>query len=213
VRQLAEGVWLLDGFPPHAINCYLVGDVLIDAATRLGRRRVLGQLRGRRLSAVALTHCHPDHQGTAALVCRTYNVPLWCHEADADAMEGRAPMPPRGGALSRLVSGPPHPVARRLRDGDEVAGFRVVHTPGHTPGHVVYFRDRDWMAIAGDLFNNLSFLPFLGLGEPPRFFSTDPELNRRSIRALAALRPALVCVGHGPPLRDVRLLERFAARL
>jgi glyoxylase-like metal-dependent hydrolase (beta-lactamase superfamily II) len=213
MQQIAEGVWQLSGFPPHAINCYLVGDVLIDAATRLGRRRVLGQLRGRRLSAVALTHCHPDHQGTAALVCRKYGAPLWCHEADADAMEGRAPIPPRGGALSRLMAGPPYPVDRRLRDGDEVAGFRVIHAPGHTPGHVVFFRDRDRTAIAGDLFNNLSFLPFLGLGEPPRFLSTDPELNRRSIRALAALRPALVCVGHGPPLRDMKLLERFAANL
>ena len=70
MKQLAEGVWQLDGFPPHAINCYFAGDVLIDAATLLGRRRVLRELRGRRLSAVALTHCHPDHQGTVALVCR-----------------------------------------------------------------------------------------------------------------------------------------------
>jgi glyoxylase-like metal-dependent hydrolase (beta-lactamase superfamily II) len=210
MKEVAEGVWQLDGFPPHAINAYLLRDgpafVLIDAGTRHGRR----------LSLVALTHCHPDHQGAAAEVCRRFAVPLWCHEADADAMEGRAPRQPDtpvGRFMNRLWAGPPHPVARRLRDGDEVAGFRVIHAPGHTPGHVVFFREGDRTAVAGDLFNNLSFVPGLGLVEPSRDFSTDPAQNRRSIRALAALRPAVVCGSHGPPLRDVRLLERFAARL
>jgi glyoxylase-like metal-dependent hydrolase (beta-lactamase superfamily II) len=61
MRLLADGVWQLRGFPPNAINVYLLGDVLIDAATRQGERRILRELRGHGLSAHALTHAHPDH--------------------------------------------------------------------------------------------------------------------------------------------------------
>ena len=65
VKQLADGVWQLRGFPPDAISVYLVEDVLIDAATRHGGRRILRQLRDREVSAHALTHAHPDHQGAS----------------------------------------------------------------------------------------------------------------------------------------------------
>src|SRR5688572_20593530 len=120
MRELAEGVWQLSGLVPHVINTFLIrtpdGDVLIDAGTRWAAGRLLRQLRGRRLAAVALTHVHPDHQGSAAEVCRRLRVPLWCHEADADVMEGQSPMLPRTLALrlfDLLWSGPPWPVAAR----------------------------------------------------------------------------------------------------
>jgi glyoxylase-like metal-dependent hydrolase (beta-lactamase superfamily II) len=113
-----------------------------------------------------------------------------------------------------LLAGRPCPVGRVLRDGDEVAGFRVVHTPGHTPGHVVYFRESDRVALAGDLLANLNFLTGQpGLREPPWFFSADPAQNRRSVQLLASLRPSVVCFGHGPPLHDLAQLERIAERL
>jgi glyoxylase-like metal-dependent hydrolase (beta-lactamase superfamily II) len=217
MRELAKGVWQLSGYPPHVINAYLVEDVLIDAATRWARRRIFGQLRGRGLSLVALTHCHPDHQGMARAVCLEYGVPLACHEADVPVMEGRAPMAPQNRLIrlsDRFWSGPPHPVGRVLRDGDQVAGFRVVHAPGHTPGQVIYFRESDRVTIAGDVLANIHFLTGRpGLREPPAVFSVDAGQNRRSIRLLAGLRPSLVCFGHGPPLRKPELLERFVAQL
>jgi glyoxylase-like metal-dependent hydrolase (beta-lactamase superfamily II) len=132
-------------------------------------------------------------------------------------MEGRAPMGPRSPALTvsgGLFSGPPHPVAQRWRGGEAVAGFRVVPTPGHTPGHVVFFREGDGVCIAGDVLRNLSYLwPRPKLGEPPHFFSVDPMVNRESILTLAGLRPRTLCFGHGPPLYDMSELERYAARL
>src|SRR4051794_21795004 len=95
MRKIADGLWQLQGFPRDMFNSYLAGDVLIDAGTRWAKRRILRQLRGRRLRLVALTHCHPDHKGAARAVCRHFGVPLACHEADAPAVEGRAPMLPR----------------------------------------------------------------------------------------------------------------------
>jgi glyoxylase-like metal-dependent hydrolase (beta-lactamase superfamily II) len=215
MRELAPGVWQLAGFPPNLFNVYLVGDVLIDAATRFARRRLFNQLRDRRPSLVALTHCHPDHQGMAHEVCTTYGVTLACHEEDSAAMEGREPMQPRNLMLRQsawLWAGPPHPVGWKLHDGDLVAGFRVVHAPGHTAGHVVFFRERDRVAIAGDLLFSVGITACRGLTEPPAFFCEDPEQNRRSIRLLAELRPSLVCFGHGPPLRQPEMLNRFVAR-
>lgn len=214
MRLIADGVWQLPSYPSHIVNVYLVRDVLIDAATRWARGRILGELHGRRLSLVALTHCHPDHQGVASHVCTRFGVPLACHEADVPFMEGRQPMGPGNWLVrlgNRFLAGPPHPVDRVLRDGDEVAGFRVIHAPGHTPGHVIYFRESDRLAIAGDLLANMSFVTFRpGLREPPPFFSVDRAQNRRSIQTLLALKPQLVCFGHGPPLRDPDQLQRFA---
>jgi glyoxylase-like metal-dependent hydrolase (beta-lactamase superfamily II) len=113
----------------------------------------------------------------------------------------------------QLCSGPPCRVDRVLQDGDEIAGFRVVHAPGHTAGHVIYFRDSDRVAIAGDVLANIHFVTgVVGLRQPPDKLCVDPEQNRRSIRILADLRPSLVCFGHGPPLFETELLQRFVER-
>ena len=69
MREVAAGVWKLSGMPPNAINVFLVGDVLVDAATRHARRRILRQLDGRTVSTHVLTHAHPDHQGATHKVC------------------------------------------------------------------------------------------------------------------------------------------------
>jgi glyoxylase-like metal-dependent hydrolase (beta-lactamase superfamily II) len=211
--EVAPGLWQLSGFPPQAVNVYLAGDVLIDTATRWGKWRLVRQLHGHRLSLVALTHCHPDHQGTASYLCRRFGIPLACHQADVPVMEGRAPMIPRSRIVRLgdwLLSGRPHRVDRVLHDGDEVAGFRVVHTPGHTPGHIIFFRESDRVAVAGDVLANLNFLTWRpGLRQPPGFFSVDPALNHDSILKLWKLRPSLICFGHGPPLRRMEVFDRF----
>lgn len=216
MRRLAEDVHLLRGLPPYVINVYLVGDVIVDAGTRHARRRILRQVRGRAVRAHALTHAHPDHQGSSHAICETLALPLWCGQNDVPVMEGT----PRGArsavsrAIARVAGGPPHPVQRPLREGDEVAGFAVLDAPGHSPGHVAYWRESDRVLILGDVFfglNPVTGVP--GLHEPPQGLSADPALNRRSARRLAALRPALVCFGHGPPLRDPDRLSAFAESL
>ena len=219
MKQLAASLWQLRGFPPNAINVYLAGDVLIDAATRYAGRRILRQLEGRRVSAHALTHVHPDHQGASHEVCERLGIPLWCGEGDAEAMEqgglaSRQPDRRLNRLLDRAWSGPPHPVARRLSEGDEVGGFSVLEVPGHAAGHVAYWRESDRALILGDVLNNMNLLTSLpGLHEPPEIFTPDPERNRESARRLGELEPALVCFGHGPPLRDTGKLRDFVAAL
>lgn len=221
MKPLAAGLFLLGGFPPAAINVYLAGEVLIDAATRQGTRRVLRQLRGRTVTAHALTHAHPDHQGASHAVCTELGVPLWVGEADVEAMEGgpeavsRRQHPGRVNRFQkRFWTGPAHPVDRALREGDTVGEFTVLETPGHAAGHVAYWREADRVLILGDVVNTMSLLTMRrGLREPPEVFTPDPVANRRAIRRLAALEPALVCAGHGPPVRDTAAFAAFAASL
>ena len=208
MRLVADGVYLLAGFPRHAINAYLVDDVLVDAGTPLARRRILRQVRKRGVQSHVLTHAHPDHFGSSHAVCEELGVPLWCGERDADVVERghvEAPDTKLKPVLERLSAAPAHPVARRLREGDEVAGFHVLDVPGHSAGHVAYWRERDRVLICGDVYFNIAGR----LTEPWKFLSEDVERNRESMRRLAQLEPALVLFGHGPPLRDTERFVRF----
>jgi glyoxylase-like metal-dependent hydrolase (beta-lactamase superfamily II) len=183
-------------------------------------RRIRRQTASIPLSAHALTHAHPDHQGGSHAICTERGIPLWCGERDVEAMQtpgGIARSQPPGlvnRLQERFWTGPPHPVARRLREGDEVAGFTVLEVPGHSPGHVAYWRESDRVLVAGDVLTTMDVRTSRpGLREPLAIFTADPARNRASIRRLAALRPALVLAGHGPPLRDLHELERFVENL
>jgi len=219
MEQITQDLHLLPSRPAHAFNAYLMGDVLVDAGTRHARRRILRALAGHVPAAHAITHSHADHQGASAALCDELGIELWCPDEDADAMESgdlrdRAPVNLVTRAQLRWWAGPAHPVARRLREGDEVGGFTVLETPGHSPGHVSFWREADRTLVAGDvLFGRHRVTGRPGLYEPPEMFTPDPGLNRASIRRLAALEPAVVCFGHGPPLRDPARLAAFAAAL
>ena len=169
---------------------------------------------------LALTHVHPDHQGVAKDVCEARDIPLACHADDVDAMEGRrpiqeaAPANPVNRLIKRIWQGPPYEVDRVLRENDEVAGFRVVHAPGHSRGEVIFFRESDGVAICGDVIRNMSYATGLpGIKQPPDIFTYDPAENRRSILKLANLNPSLILPGHGPAVTDIAAFERFAAAL
>jgi glyoxylase-like metal-dependent hydrolase (beta-lactamase superfamily II) len=220
VKQLAPGIWRLKELPAPTINIYLAEDVLIDAGRTWDRRRVFAELEGHEISMLALTHVHPDHQGVAKDVCEARDVPLACHADDVDAMEGRRPVQeahrkhPVNRVIRGIWEGPPYKVERLLNEGDEIAGFRVVHAPGHARGEVIFFRDSDRAAICGDVIRNMSYAtgrPMLA--EPPQIFTYDPAENRRSIRKLAELNPRLILPGHGPAVTDIGAFERFVAAL
>lgn len=199
------------------VNCYLIGDVLVDSGMPWDGGRIVRLLRGRRLRAHAVTHAHPDHLGSTRHVCRNAQLPLWCGTDDVPAAES--------GALE--LTGAPHArwilrlqrqllfvrgqrVERTLRTGDEVAGFTVIETPGHTPGHVAFWRERDRVLICGDVMMGMSFKTFTpGLYLPIRRFTWKPEVNLRSARILSELRPRMIAFGHGPVMTDQNRMARF----
>ena len=218
MKQVADGVWRLSEFPPRpVINIYLAGNVLIDAGRRWDERRIRKQTAGKELSMMALTHVHPDHQGAAKPICEERGIPLACHVDDVDAMEGRRPVQEASPdsavnkMIHRLWEGPPYKVERPFEDGDEIAGFRVIHAPGHARGEVIFWRESDRVAICGDVVRNMSYATTLaGLREPPDIFSYDVAENRRSIRKLADLKPRITLPGHGPEILGHEGIEKLA---
>ena len=87
MEKIAPDLYLISGFPKYAINMYLMGDVLLDAGTRNSGKLILRELSGHDVKAHALTHVHPDHQGSSREICKELNIPLWCGKKDEFAME------------------------------------------------------------------------------------------------------------------------------
>ena len=221
MKQVADGVWQLSSFPPNSINTYLLEDVVVDAATRWDGRRLLKELRDHTVTAHALTHAHADHQGASHRICTELSIPFWVGENDADAAEDpkligeRQPNHPLAQFFVTTCTGPAHPVDRKLREGDEVAGFKVLDVPGHSAGHVAFWRESDGVLVAGDVFNTQNALTVFprGIRLPFDFFTPDPARNRESAKRLGALEPKLLLVGHGPPLRDTKRIVEFCEAL
>ena len=216
MRRLAEDAWQIPLFRRSAVNAYLLGDVLVDAGTPGMGKRLPGLLAGHPVRAHAITHAHPDHVGGSRHVVDALGVPLWAPQGDADDVESGRPRPVSGrvGALlGRFGRFPAVPVARRLRAGDELAaGFTVLDVPGHSPGHIAFWREADRVLVAGDVFFNLNLLTLRpGLRPPAAALTFDVEQNRRSMRRLAELEPALALFGHGPPVRDAAAKLRAVA--
>src|SRR3954468_13490979 len=228
LETVADGVWLLrGGFPEKTMNVYFVRDgdgVLIwDAGIKSmvnGIAAAAAELGG--LTRVVLSHAHGDHRGAAAGL----GAPVWIHEADKVDAEGdggehymdlsKLPIHARL-LMPRMLKwwdGGPVEIAETFKEGDEIAGFKVVHLPGHAPGMCALWRESDRLALSGDCFYTLD--PTTGRKGDPRLplsaFNQDTEVARNSVRKLAALEPAAAWPGHADPLTgDVKsALERAA---
>ncbi len=211
--DVAQGVKRLPVMGDDALNVYLVGDVLVDAGGRAAARKIFRALAAPDLRppiAHAVTHAHFDHQGSSHALCEQLGLPLWCGAGDREVLESgdlaRALPDPRswGARLERLLAGPGHPVARVLREGDELAaGFTVLETPGHTAGSISFWRAADRVLLLGDVaMSRHPLTRRAGLREPLALGTVDAAANRAALRRLAALAPAIVCFGHGAPLLD-----------
>jgi hydroxyacylglutathione hydrolase len=210
VLAIADDVWQLPLTPRDGINAYLIGDVLVDTGVKQSADTIAAMLEGRKISAIVLTHAHVDHAGAMKELAERLGAPIWCGARDREAAEtGRVVLAPafRRPRLNALVAAGAGfggtSVARTLAEGDALtAGFTVLDTPGHSPGHVSFWREADRTLIGGDVFFNRHVLTTIpGLRQPPRLFTPDPAENRRSERKLAALEPRHAGFGHGPVLR------------
>jgi glyoxylase-like metal-dependent hydrolase (beta-lactamase superfamily II) len=220
LKPLADDVFAIALTPRSGVNAYLLGDVLVDAGLSFQAGALLKALQGRQVSALALTHAHLDHAGGVRKVATTLGLPYWTGAKDAEAASSGtaviADVPgPLRGVVQRIADFPGHPVARELHAGDELgAGFVVLDTPGHSPGHVAFWRERDGILVCGDVLNGMHLVTSkVGLHVPPDAFTPSVADNRASAKRLAALRPSQVLFGHGPVWRDADALQRFTDTL
>src|ERR1700754_2817315 len=193
MRPLADDVWHVPLSPRDAVNAYILGDVLVDAGYGLQGRRAVTAARERGVTQHALTHAHLDHAGGSPRVVQELGllgVAVGAIDAE-DVRRGGGTVPPgTPGALrgvgARYSRFTPSPVVRELREGDVVGpGFVVLDVPGHSPGHVAYWREADGLLIAGDVFFNMHLVTTVpGLRQPPGPFTYDPAQNRASMKKL-----------------------------
>jgi hydroxyacylglutathione hydrolase len=216
-ERFADGVWLLRGGLARAMNVYLLGEpggsgvTAFDAGERRMAAAILdaaAALGG--LERVVLSHGDDDHRGAASFL----GVPVLCHPDEVAACEAGGDrdywrvelLPPAVRRLHRLLhdqvwDGGPVEIAATIRGGDEIAGFRVTELPGHAPGLVGLFRERDRLALVSDA---LYVTDMWGRPRPPqlpeRAYNLDTDQARESLRKLAELEPRLVGVGHRGPI-------------
>ncbi|WP_091089521.1 MBL fold metallo-hydrolase [Micromonospora nigra] len=227
---LAPGVWRIPTLGRSMINSYALVDddgsvTLVDCGVTRAPARIVRGLAaiGKQpadVTRIVLTHAHPDHAGGAAEMARRTGAPVAAHAADAPYAEsGRPPAgDPTGTAgrlLSRLAGGrfPAVEVSQPLADGDllDVAGgLRVLHTPGHSPGHVSLLHEPTRVLVTGDALFNVA-----GIRWPVRAFCSDFRLTQRSAHVLGEADYDVAAFTHGPEITD-RAREQvrgFLARL
>lgn len=217
MKNIAKDVYQIPLFPRNAINCFLIEDVLIDAGIRSSSGIILKALKDKNITKHALTHAHADHQGSSKIICKTLNIPLLCSEPEKEFAENGnvvTEYPNPNHIISqfqkRFWAGKGHVVSETLKEGDQIGGFTVIETPGHSRGHLSFFREKDGLLIVGDVLTNMNLLTTkVGLHEPPNLFTADKETNRKSIQKIASLKPRILCFGHGPILYDNGELEEF----
>jgi glyoxylase-like metal-dependent hydrolase (beta-lactamase superfamily II) len=227
------------------VNVYLYGRpgagdrgwVLIDTgmmasgpAIRAAAARTFGP--DARPAAIILSHGHFDHVGSVRELAERWDAPVYAHPLELPYLTGRADYPPPdptvGGGLMAFLSplfsrsgidldGRVHPLPT---DGSvpNMSGWRCIHTPGHSPGHISLFRDSDRTLVAGDAFvttKQESALAALTrtpmVCRPPAYFTTDWPSAAASVRALARLRPAVAATGHGIPMRGDEMRRQLDA--
>jgi glyoxylase-like metal-dependent hydrolase (beta-lactamase superfamily II)/predicted ester cyclase len=242
-EEVADGVWRVQGGWPGDCNVYLLrepdgdsqtasrpsgtgGTVMFDAGGRYMTTQVrAAAARMGGLKRIVLSHGHTDHRGTAPAFP---DVPVHCHPdevADAEGTGGwrywqvdKLPWVHRQAHTRvlhpRFWDGGPVRIADTVAQGDTVAGFQVVHAPGHAPGLIALWRERDRVLLCSDAFYTLDLW---GRPQEPALpfeaYNLDTQQARASLRQLAALEPAVAFPGHAEPARgDVRgALERAAA--
>ena len=232
VARLALGV----------VNAYLVGEaggpwVLVDAGTPGSAERIQAEAQkrfgsGARPEAIVLTHGHADHSGSAAELSGLWGVPVYAHRSELPFLTGLSAYPPPdptvGGLLALLSRFMPRRAidlgeerVRELPAGTEVPGmpgWRWIHTPGHTPGHVCLWRDGDHVLLAGDALATVDADSFSGMlrrrrkiSRPATPVTPDWGAAERSVREIAALRARVLAPGHGEPMEGPTLATELAA--
>jgi glyoxylase-like metal-dependent hydrolase (beta-lactamase superfamily II) len=223
---VAPGVWRLKDI---FVNVYFIQDreatgwVMVDAGLKTTAdkaKKLVAEVfgKGSKPRAIIMTHAHFDHRGSLIELAEEWGVPVYCHHKERPYLTGQASYPPAdpsvGGGMMSLLSFtyPKGPInaesyLRELpADGviDELEDWQWIHTPGHTPGHISLFREKDGVLIAGDSFVTTMQESLLAVATqkkfvcgPPKYFTPDWGAAARSVKKLAALEPNVITTGHG----------------
>jgi glyoxylase-like metal-dependent hydrolase (beta-lactamase superfamily II) len=220
MRELAPGVHVLGGKKGGRVRSFLLetdGELTLvdtlfenDGAAVLAAIRTLGRSPSD-LKRIVLTHAHRSHLGGLAALKRATGAAVLAHEWEADIVSGDRPaqsvglkptaplrtFPFQVGIFLNRPRHRPCPIDESVEDGAAVGPLRVLHVPGHSPGHLAFHWEERRLLISGDA---IATWPRFEAGWPA--FTLNPDQHAESIRRLAELDAAIVGVGHGDPITD-----------
>jgi glyoxylase-like metal-dependent hydrolase (beta-lactamase superfamily II) len=204
------------------VNAYVIeaedGLVVVDAGLPGGAEDIRSAVEdaGRRaedVTDILVTHYHYDHVGGLRSLADSTGARVWAHASDADVIESGASAPKVSGrgVLGRLMTlfsstrnSDPCAVTTEVHGGERLpmaGGIEVMHSPGHTRGHVSFLWAQGSVLIAGDAAGNI-----FGLG--PMMIAEDHDAAAASFSRLAVLDFDTAVFGHGKPIVD-GAAERF----
>ncbi|AOY78082.1 MBL fold metallo-hydrolase [Clostridium formicaceticum] len=213
-----NGEWVLIG----AGMAHTSKDIIQAAEARFGK--------GSQPKAIILTHGHFDHVGAIMELLNQWNVPVYAHELELPYLTGAMDYPPadptvNDGLITKISPTFPNKsinLGNRVRplpaDGNvpSMPGWRWIHTPGHSPGHVALYRESDRTLIAGDAFTTLKqdyaesvLAKEKEVNGPPAYFTMDWQAAEKSVRTLKDLHPQIAVSSHGRPMEGKELNEQL----
>ncbi|MBE5397259.1 MBL fold metallo-hydrolase [Brevibacillus borstelensis] len=206
VERISEHIWSIRSWMLIPVHVWAVADeegvTLVDAGMPFmakGIENVVDQLGAGPLRRILLTHGHSDHTGSVKALVERRSIPVYAHRTEIPYMEGQLPYPRRKKAEKNVTPG----LAQALGENEHgqlmtVAGLRPYLTPGHSPGHVVYFHEEDQVLLAGDLFTSKKGK----LHRPMPMFTADMGEAIQSSAIVRELAPRRLEVCHGGHVMD-----------
>lgn len=236
--EVAPGVW---GSEDIFVNFYFIEAsekgywVLVDTglSKSAGKiKKIAEELFGEGVppDAIILTHGHADHAGSVIALAHHWHVPVYAHYLELPYLTGLSSYPPAdpsvsGGLISKISPlfsrGPINleGAANALPDDNSVpflSDWKWIHTPGHAPGHVSFYREEDKVLIVGDAFTttkpeyvNAYRKNAHIISGPPKYYTPDWVSAEASVKALSDLQPNIAASGHGMPMEGVELQEEL----
>lgn len=214
--QLAPGAWRIPTFGANYINSFAFEDadgsvVLVDAGLKGAPPRLVDALVAigkapEQVSTILLTHAHPDHQGGAAKLRTTTGAPVHVHDDDAGFVRtGKRPPGDPTLPLARVLSLLPGqmrscPVDATFADNDLLpigGGLRVLHTPGHSPGHCSFLHESSGVLVTGDAIFNIRDKMAYSVA----LFCSNFKLSQDSADRLGEVDYEIAAFTHGPEIR------------
>lgn len=201
VKKVSENIWSLKTWMLIPVHVWVVVDeegvTLVDAGIPImakGIMKFIKQLNAGPLKRILLTHGHSDHVGAVKKILKEEKVPVYVHQIEIPYMEGELLYPKRKKLEQNLPKQLTHPLLDdEVGNLKPVGGLTPFFTPGHSPGHVVYYHEKDQVLLAGDLFTSKKGR----LHQPMQMFTADMMQAVKSSAIVKRLKPKLLEVCHG----------------
>ncbi|TCP55775.1 glyoxylase-like metal-dependent hydrolase (beta-lactamase superfamily II) [Tumebacillus sp. BK434] len=206
IEQVSDHIWCLKSWLVIlTVRVWVVvekdGVTLVDAGMPFmakGILKFLQELNAGPLKRIVLTHGHGDHVGAVQAILKQHAVPVSAHAIEMPYLEGELPYPRRKKAEAGLPKGLVQTLSQDEESLQAVGSLQPYLTPGHSPGHVVYFHEQDGVLLAGDLFTSKHGL----LKRPMPMFTADMAEAVRSSAILKELQPKRLEICHSRPVMN-----------